>query len=43
MVDGEVVASKQQVGLFQRLLGSDGFPDVAATVAAVEARLAKVS
>ena len=41
VVDGEVVASKQQVGLFARLLGDDGFPDIEATVNAVEAKLAK--
>ncbi len=39
MVDGNVVASKQQVGLFARLLGTDGFPEEDATVDAVEARL----
>lgn len=40
VVDGEVVASKQQVGLFARLLGADGFPDEQATVDAVEKKLA---
>jgi len=43
MVDGDVVASKQQVGIFRRLLGADGFPDVDATVDAVEAKLIKAS
>ena len=38
-VDEEVVASKQQVTLFARLLGSDGFPEVEATVDVVAARL----
>lgn len=39
LVDGEIVASKQSVGLFQRLLGADGFPETEATVTAVEAKL----
>ena len=41
VVDGEVVASKTQVGIFARLLGEDGFPDIEATVSAVEAKLAR--
>jgi hypothetical protein len=39
LVDGEVVASKQQPSLFARLLGADGFPEVESTVNAVEAKL----
>jgi hypothetical protein len=39
VVDGDVVASKQKPSMFARLLGADGFPDVEATVNAVEARL----
>jgi predicted Rdx family selenoprotein len=41
MVDDEVVASKQRIGVFARLLGADGFPDVEATVDAVSARLSE--
>jgi hypothetical protein len=41
VVDGEVVASKSEVSLFARLLGSDGFPESEATVSAVEAKLAR--
>ncbi len=41
VVDGEVVASKQQVGIFARLLGGDGFPEIEVTVSAVEAKLTK--
>lgn len=40
VVGGEVVASKQQVGVFARLLGGDGFPEAEAVVSAVEAKLA---
>ena len=39
VVDGEVVASKQQVSLFAKLLGADGFPEEQACVSAVEARM----
>ncbi|MGZ3448488.1 MAG: hypothetical protein ACXWUG_14745 [Polyangiales bacterium] len=39
LVDDEVVASKLSVGLFQRLLGADGFPEIEATVNAVEKKL----
>lgn len=39
VVDGEVVASKQQPNLFARLLGADGFPETETVVNAVEAKL----
>lgn len=41
LVDEQVVASKQQVSLFARLLGSDGFPEPEATVDEVARLLGK--
>ena len=38
LVNGEVVASKEKVGLLRKLFGDKGFPDEAAAVAAVRAK-----
>jgi len=41
LVDDQVVASKQQISLFARLIGGDGFPDIEATVDVVAKCLGK--
>ena len=42
LVGDQVVATKQKVSLWSRLMGDPGFPDEDSTVAAVRARLVPV-
>jgi hypothetical protein len=37
--DQELIASRQKAGLFERLMGSHGFPDETATVEAIRQRM----
>ncbi len=42
MAGGEVVASKEKVGLLSKIFGNGGFPDEGAAVAAVKRKLEAV-
>jgi hypothetical protein len=39
LYDGQVVASKEKVSLFAKLLGNKGFPDEAKVIEALRARI----
>ena len=40
MVDGDVIASREKVGLVRKIFGDGGWPDEDETVDAIRARLA---
>jgi len=39
LLDGELIASKTQAGIFARLIGRTGFPDETLTVDAIKQKL----